>query len=123
MVEVLYIIITIGLTIFVHELGHFLTAKRLGITVEKFAIGWGPTLWSFKKGGTEYIIALLFFLGGYVKMAGENPAEASAAPVQGGFLQQPVWKKIAISVAGVVMNAVFAVFLMWVVYMAGTETL
>ncbi|MGD0566036.1 MAG: site-2 protease family protein, partial [Candidatus Goldiibacteriota bacterium] len=71
MVEIIYIFVTIGLTIFVHELGHFVAAKRLGIKVEKFSIGWGPKVLSFKKGDTEYVISILVFLGGYVKMAGE----------------------------------------------------
>jgi regulator of sigma E protease len=122
MIEILYIAITIGLTIFVHELGHFLTAKKLGIKVETFAIGWGPKIASFKKGDTEYVIALFVFLGGYVKMAGEAPEEAAAAGAA-GFLNQPPWKKILISVAGVVQNAIFAVFLMWIVMLAGTEVL
>ena len=73
MIEIIYIFITIGLTIFVHELGHFIAAKRLGIKVEKFSIGWGPKLFSFKRGETEYVISLLVFLGGYVKMEGPAP--------------------------------------------------
>jgi regulator of sigma E protease len=122
MIEILYIIITIGLTIFVHELGHFMAAKRLGVKVEKFSIGWGPRIASFKIGETEYIISFLVFLGGYVKMAGESPQEAEAAG-EGGFLKQAPWKKMLISVSGVVQNAIFAVFLMWVVFMYGTDTL
>ena len=121
-VIVFEILVTIGLTIFVHELGHFLTAKRLGVKVEKFAIGWGPKIFSFTHKETEYIIALFVFLGGYVKMAGEAPEEAAAAG-EGGFLNQPPWKKILISVSGVVQNAIFAVFLMWIVFLAGTEVL
>ncbi len=122
MVEILYIIITIGLTIFVHELGHFVAAKRLGVKVEKFAIGWGPKIASFKKGDTEYLIALFFFLGGYVKMAGENPEEAEAIGDR-AFLKQAPWKKIVISVSGVIQNAIFAVFLMWIVFLFGTDSL
>ena len=122
MVEIIYIFVTIGLTIFVHELGHFMAAKRLGIKVEKFSIGWGPKVLSFKRGDTEYIISLLVFLGGYVKMAGESPQDAQKAGA-GGFLNQPPWKKIIISVAGVVQNAIFAVVLMWIVFLYGTNTL
>ena len=121
-VIVFEILVTIGLTIFVHELGHFMTAKRLGVKVEKFAIGWGPKIFSFTHNGTEYLIALFVFLGGYVKMAGEAPEEAAAAG-EGGFLNQPPWKKMIISVSGVVNNAIFAVFLMWIVFLAGTEVL
>jgi regulator of sigma E protease len=122
MIEIIYIFITIGLTIFVHELGHFIAAKRLGIKVEKFSIGWGPKLFSFKRGETEYVISLLVFLGGYVKMEGEAPEEAAKSG-SGAFLNQPPWKKIIISVAGVVQNALFAILLMWVVFLFGADTL
>jgi regulator of sigma E protease len=122
MVEIIYIFVTIGLTIFVHELGHFVAAKRLGIKVEKFSIGWGPKVLSFKKGDTEYVISILVFLGGYVKMAGESPQDAQKAGTE-GFLNQPPWKKMVISVAGVVQNAIFAVVLMWIVFLYGTDTL
>ena len=121
-VIVFEILVTIGLTIFVHELGHFLAAKRMGVKVEKFAIGWGPKIVSFKYRETEYLIALFVFLGGYCKMAGEAPEEAAAAG-EGGFLNKNPFQKIFISVSGVVMNAIFAVFLMWVVFLAGTEVL
>ena len=76
MVEVLYIIIALGMTVLVHELGHFVSAKAQGIKVEKFSIGWGPPIVSFKKGETEYMISWLFFLGGFVKLEGEHPEEA-----------------------------------------------
>jgi regulator of sigma E protease len=122
MIEIIYIFVTIGLTIFVHELGHFMAAKKLGIKVEKFSIGWGPKILSFKRGETEYVISLLVFLGGYVKMVGESPQEAEKAGA-GGFLIQPPWKKIIISAAGVVQNAIFAVVLMWIVFLYGTDTL
>ncbi|MEI7640190.1 MAG: RIP metalloprotease RseP [bacterium] len=120
--NVLYIVITLGLTIFVHELGHFLMAKRAGIKVDSFAIGWGPKLFSFKKDETEYIIALFVFLGGYVKMRGENPEEAAAVG-EGGFLNKPPLVKIGVAVSGVIMNFIFAIFLLWVVAMAGTTYL
>ena len=64
----------LGVLVFVHELGHFLAAKRVGIRVLKFQLGFNPTIISFKRGDTEYSIGALP-LGGYVKMAGENPEE------------------------------------------------
>src|SRR5256886_17671839 len=64
----------LGVLVFVHELGHFLAAKRIGIKVLKFQLGFNPTVLSFRRGDTEYGIGALP-LGGYVKMAGENPAE------------------------------------------------
>ena len=119
---VVEILILFGFTIFVHELGHFIAAKRMGVKVEKFSIGFGPKVFSFTRNGTEYIISFFAFLGGYVKMAGEAPEEAETAGNE-GFLNQPIWKKMLISVSGVVQNAVFAVLLMWIVMMAGTEVM
>jgi len=122
MLEIIYIIIALGLTILVHEVGHFATAKKMGITVEKFSIGWGPKIASFTKNGTEYAISWLVFLGGYVKLAGEHPDEFDEKD-ENGFLNQHPFKKIIVSVSGVILNIVFAVFLMWVVFIAGTDTL
>ena len=67
----------LGVLVFVHELGHFLAAKRVGIRVLKFQLGFNPTILSFRRGDTEYSIGALP-LGGYVKMAGDNPDEANA---------------------------------------------
>ena len=64
----------LGVLVFVHELGHFLAAKRVGIRVLKFQLGFNPTIVSFRRGDTEYSIGALP-LGGYVKMAGENPED------------------------------------------------
>ena len=66
------IAVGLGLVIFIHELGHFLMAKWNGVKVEKFSIGFGPTLFGFRRGETEYVIAALP-LGGFVKMLGEGP--------------------------------------------------
>src|SRR2546426_11492798 len=67
----------LGVLVFVHELGHFLAAKRVGIRVLKFQLGFNPTIWSFRRGDTEYGIGALP-LGGDVKMGGENPDEERA---------------------------------------------
>jgi RIP metalloprotease RseP len=74
LVTVLAFIFVLGILIFVHELGHFIVAKRVGIRVERFSLGFPPTLVSRKWGETEYCIGVIP-LGGYVKMAGENPDE------------------------------------------------
>ena len=66
----------LGVLVFVHELGHFLAAKRVGIRVLKFQLGFNPTMFSFHRGDTEYSIGALP-LGGYVKMAGDNPDEGA----------------------------------------------
>ena len=75
MTTVLSAIAVLGILVFVHELGHFLVAKLVGIRVERFSLGFPPKLVSFRKGETEYCISVIP-LGGYVKMAGENPDES-----------------------------------------------
>ena len=76
LITVLSFAFVLGVLVFVHELGHFLAAKRLGIKVLKFQLGFNPTVLSFRRGDTEYSVGALP-LGGYVKMAGENPDEPS----------------------------------------------
>lgn len=122
MLEVVYILIALGLTILFHEAGHFIAAKLSGIRVEKFSIGLGPKLISFKKGDTEYLISLFVFLGGYVKLAGENPEEFNPDD-KGAFLNQHPFKKIIVAVSGVIQNIFLAFLLMWLVLIIGTETL
>jgi len=122
MFEAIYIIIALGLTILFHEMGHFFAAKILGIRVEKFSIGLGPKLISFKKGDTEYLISLLVFLGGFVKLAGENPDELDPND-KNAFLNQHPSKKIIIAASGVIQNIFLAFLLMWFVFISGTETL
>jgi regulator of sigma E protease len=122
MIEVIYIIIALGATVLVHELGHFIAAKAQGIKVEKFSLGWGPKLVSFKKGDTEYIISWLVVLGGYCLLEGEHPNEASTGS-KTAFLNQPVYKKMIVAFAGVMQNYIFAFLLLWIVFAAGSETL
>ena len=71
--NVFKVLFGLGFVIFIHELGHFVLAKWNGVKVEKFSIGFGPTLMGFKRGETEYVIAAVP-LGGFVKMLGEEPA-------------------------------------------------
>ena len=101
------IALLLGGLIFVHELGHFLVAKLLGVKVVRFSIGFGPKLFGFHRGETEYRIAALP-LGGYVKMAGDEPGEEPAPEDRGrGFLEQAPWKRFAIAFAGPAMNLIF----------------
>src|SRR5512133_1556024 len=94
------IVVLLGGLIFVHELGHFIAAKLLGVKVVRFSIGFGPRLFGFTRGETEYRIAALP-LGGYVKMAGDDPSEELAPEERGrGFLEQPPWKRFVIAAAG-----------------------
>jgi len=119
-------ILALGFLIFIHELGHFLAAKRSGIRVEKFSIGFGPSLIGFTRGETEYCISLVPF-GGYVKMAGENPEErpegehyivAEDNPT-GEFPTAPVRHRIFVAVAGPAMNILLGTVLFSLVYIIG----
>ena len=107
---VLYIvmaIVVLGLLIVVHEFGHFLVAKRSGVGVLKFSVGFGPTIFGRTINGTEYVLSAIP-LGGYVKMVGEDPEAEEAVDPQISFSHQPIWKRVAIIVAGPGFNLVFA---------------
>ncbi len=116
-----YFLIVIGILVFVHEFGHFITAKRAGVRVEKFSLGMGPKLIGKKWGDTEYVISALP-LGGYVKMAGENPDEEPTG-AQDEFQAKTVWQRAKIAAAGSLTNIAVAFLLMPLVYMIGTYTL
>lgn len=105
------IVLLLGGLIFVHELGHFLAAKALGVKVVKFSIGFGPRLLGFRRGETEYLLSLLP-LGGYVKMAGDEPGAEVAPEDRGrGFLEAPPWKRFVIAFAGPAANLAFPVLI------------
>ncbi len=115
------ILLGIGFLIFVHELGHFSVAKWCGVRVDRFSLGFGPTIFGFRRGETEYVISWIP-LGGYVKMAGENPGD----PVLGSpdeFAAKPVWQRAAIAVAGITMNAIFAVLAFSLAFRMGVESI
>lgn len=112
-------VVLLGVLIFVHEWGHFIAAKLFGVRVEIFSLGFGPRLWGRKRGPTDYRISALP-LGGYVKMAGDNPAEErSGAPDE--FLSKPRWQRVLIAMAGPAMNLLLAVVLMAGLLMSGVE--
>src|SRR3954469_7299608 len=100
----------LGVLVFVHELGHFLAAKRVGIKVLKFQLGFNPTIVSFRRGDTEYGIGALP-LGGYVKMAGENPEEARTGRSD-EFLSKSKWQRFQVLVMGPIMNLALAIVVM-----------
>jgi len=114
-------LVALAALIFVHELGHFLVARRYGVVVEKFSLGFGPKLLSYKPGKTEYIIAAIP-LGGYVKMKGEDPGE-ELPDLEGSFSAAPVKHRLAIAFAGPLFNVLFAVLIFIVFFMNGTDTL
>ncbi len=101
-------IIAFGAMIFVHELGHFLVAKRAGVVIHAFALGFGPRLFATRRGETAYAVNLIPF-GGYVRMAGEDFAEHDDEA--GSFRGKPVAVRMAIVAAGPVMNLVLAALL------------
>ena len=111
--------VVLGFMIFIHELGHFIAAKSLGVRVEQFAIGFGKRLFGVKKGDTDYRINLLP-LGGYVKMAGENPGEQRTGD-PGEFMSHPRWHRFIIAIAGPSMNILLAIALLTGVYMVRYE--
>ena len=105
--------------ILLHEFGHYAAAKFFGVKVEVFSIGFGKRLVGFRKGETDYRISLIP-LGGYVKMAGENPLEAqSGAPYE--FMSHPRWQRFVIAIAGPAMNILLAVGLLTGVNMVHYE--
>lgn len=111
--------IVLGVIIVIHELGHFLVAKFFKIKVETFSVGFGPRLFGFRYGETDYRISG-FPLGGYVKMAGEIPGEAvTGAPNE--FLSKPKWQRFLVASAGPAMNILLAVGLLTGIFMYGTE--
>jgi regulator of sigma E protease len=113
-----YFLVVIGILVFVHEFGHFLMAKQAGVRVEKFSLGMGPKLVGFKKGDTEYVISALP-LGGYVKMAGENPDEEPTGAAD-EFQSKTVWQRARIAATGPLTNIVLAFIIMPLVFMVGT---
>jgi regulator of sigma E protease len=108
--SILYTIIALAILVTIHEGGHFLAAKLMGVYVEKFSIGFGPKLFSFKFKETEYIIALIP-LGGYVKMKAENPSEKNLG-TDDEFEGKKWWQKVIIAFAGPFANFILAVILL-----------
>jgi len=118
-------VLLLGILIMVHEIGHFLAARLAGVAVERFSIGLGPKLVSFRRGETEYALSLIPF-GGYVKMAGMDPSEEvdESIPASRTFLGKPIGVRALIVVAGPITNFVWAVLVSaGVLWLAGLPTL
>lgn len=112
-------IIPLGFIIFIHELGHFYAAKRCGITVNTFSLGFGPKLIGIQRGETEYRISLLPF-GGYVQMEGENPTEQTGA--EGEFASASVGNRAFVVAAGPAVNLIFGILVYWLVFATGINS-
>jgi regulator of sigma E protease len=119
LITILAFAFVLGVLVFVHELGHFLAAKRVGIRVLKFQLGFNPTILSFRRGDTEYSIGALP-LGGYVKMAGENPEETRTGH-DDEFLSKTKWQRFQVLIMGPVMNIILALVLTAGILYQGAE--
>jgi len=118
LLRILQVIFGVGLVIFVHELGHFLAARRCGVRVEVFSLGFGPKLLSWTRGDTTYQVALVP-LGGYVKMAGEEIDGESRAPAPDELGSKTIGQRFLIFAGGVIMNAIFAIVVFPLILLAG----
>jgi regulator of sigma E protease len=114
-------VILLGILIFVHELGHYLVAVWCGVRVEVFSLGFGKKILQYKKGDTTYAISLIP-LGGYVKMFGEQlGSDISEEDKKFSFTHKTVWQRIAIVLAGPLMNFFFAIFIFFLVALRGEQ--
>lgn len=124
---ILYVALGLGLVIFFHELGHFAVAKWCDVHVERFSIGFGPILWSFKRGETEYALSLIPF-GGYVKMLGQDdmdPSQLSSEEIAQdprSYSAKSVPQRMGIISAGVIMNIVTGLLFFAAAFGIGVET-
>ncbi|MGR5210262.1 sigma E protease regulator RseP [Vibrio rotiferianus] len=112
-------IVALGILVAVHEFGHFWVARRCGVRVEKFSIGFGKSIWSkVGKDGTEYSISMIP-LGGYVKMVDSRIDEVPENEKHMAFDQKPLWKRTSIVAAGPIFNFLFAIVAYWLVFLIG----
>lgn len=119
---ILALVVVLGILIFIHELGHFLAAKRFGVRVEVFSLGFGPRLFGWKRGDTDYRVAVVP-LGGYVRMAGEYDPEVATKDDPGFLTNKARWQRLIIMISGPAMNIALALVLYWGLFMYGAETL
>ena len=124
--SVLGFLVAIGVLVAVHEFGHFWVARKLGVKVLRFSVGFGRPLWKRVAGEdqTEYVIAAIP-LGGYVKMLGEGSAAEPVDPAEShrAFDNQPIWKRTLIVAAGPGINFLFAIIIFWMLGMMPRESL
>jgi regulator of sigma E protease len=114
----LFVFLGFCFLIILHEAGHFVAAKATGMRVERFFLFFGPTIWSFKRGETEYGIKSIP-IGGYVKITGMNPEEdVPPEVVHRSYYRQKVWKRIVVVAAGPAVNIVLAFLILFGVYLA-----
>jgi len=117
-------VVAVGTLVVVHEFGHFWVARRLGVKVLRFSIGFGKPLWTKRVGPDrmELVVAAVP-LGGYVKMLDETEGDVPAKEKKRAFNRQPVWKRILIVIAGPLFNFIFAILAYWLIFATGIEGL
>ena len=116
MLSTIISLVILGFLIIVHEAGHFLIARRAGVRILRFSMGFGPTLFSWTRGHTEYAVSAIP-LGGYVKMAGEQREEASHEPWE--YLSKPIGTRAKIIFAGPCVNYLVGLVSLWTVFVIG----
>jgi regulator of sigma E protease len=121
---ILAFVVAIGVLVAIHEFGHFWVARRLGIKVLRFSIGFGRPLWRRIAGAdrVEYVIASIP-LGGYVKLLDEREGTVEPADLPRAFNRQPVWKRISVLLAGPAFNFLVAIVAYWILLLAGIPSL
>ncbi len=117
--NILWLLVLIGVMIMIHELGHFWAARFFDVKVEAFSFGFGPRLFGFRRGETDYRFSLILF-GGYVKMAGEQVTDENIDDPR-SFLAKPRWQRLIIAFAGPFMNVVLAVAVLTGLFMVKYE--
>lgn len=116
-IQIIIGLMVLGVLVFIHELGHFLAAKKFGIRVLSFSIGFGKVLLKKTYKDTEYRISAIPF-GGYVHMAGEHP-EDNRTCEDSDFMAKPVWQRAIVSIAGPAANIITSIAFLWIVFMGG----
>ena len=123
LIDVLAFVVAIGVLVIVHEFGHFWVARRVGIKVLRFSVGFGRPIWSrIGRDGTEYAIAGIP-LGGYVKMLDEREGEVREDQKAQAFNRKPIWARNLVVIAGPLFNFIFAVFAYWAIFVIGSTEL
>lgn len=115
-----YFLLAIGLLVAIHEFGHFWVARKTGVKVLRFSIGFGKVIWKYQKdrASTEYVLSAIP-LGGYVKMVDEREGDVATEDLPYAFTRKPLWARTAIVAAGPIFNLLLAIILYWAVFMLG----
>ena len=124
LISILAFVVAIAILVGIHEFGHFWVARKLGIKIIRFAIGFGKPLWTYKsndKDGTEYVLAAIP-MGGYVKMLDEREGDVLEEEKHRAFNTQPVWKRFLVVLAGPMFNFFFAIAAFAAIQMMGVES-